>query len=185
MDCKKNLPFCSEYVILTIPFLNFTVVLSPRCQHETRISRSDKNNNDIEHQTITTQYSDHVIARFCREIEHCSIRLQNLAPEKFGTRLHDRRARNRRQFSGAGWCQFSGAGFWSVCHWHKGRTAAHSLWKRHSSNFWNLPWKTFTYDRPIWRHLESGRSYHGFVCIRMHAWLIVTLIVFTYAVLKA
>jgi len=69
-----------------------------------------KNNNNIEHWPITTQYFDHVIARFCREIEHCSSRLQNLAPEKFGTRLHDRRARNRRQFSGAG--------VWSVCHWH-------------------------------------------------------------------
>jgi len=44
---------------------------------------------------ITNQYFDHVVARFCREIEHCSIRLQNLAPEKFHTRLYDRRARNR------------------------------------------------------------------------------------------
>jgi len=31
-------------------------------------------------------------------------------PEEFGTRLHERHARNRRQFSGAG--------FWRVCHWH-------------------------------------------------------------------
>jgi len=66
-----------------------------------------KNNNNTEHWPITTQYFDHVIARFCREIEHCSIRLQNLVPEKFGTRLYDRRARNRRQFSGAGfWRRF-------------------------------------------------------------------------------
>jgi len=61
-----------------------------------------KNNNNIEHWPITTQCFDHVIARFCREIEHCSIQLQNLAPKKFGTRLYDRRARSRHQFSGAG-----------------------------------------------------------------------------------
>jgi len=80
-----------------------------------------KNNNNIEHWPITT----HVTVRFCREIEHCSIRLQNLAPEKFGTRSHDRRARNR--------CQFSGAGFWSACHWHNcwsSTNDANTTWKR-------------------------------------------------------
>ena len=44
-----------------------------------------------------------------------SIRLQNLAPEKFGTRLYDRRARNRRQFSGVGfWRRFLERVSWAL-----------------------------------------------------------------------
>jgi len=60
--------------------------------------------------TDQSQISISVVARFCREIEHVLSDSRIWRQQKFGTRLYDKRARNRRQFSGAG--------FWSVCHGH-------------------------------------------------------------------